>query len=292
MTSTLRRHIRAALSRGAGYEAQPLGTRFDGTASAGYFIDFSAKTTTPTSQHPERLPPAGLAQLALGWWERAVGGEHEAFEHFDRVVLQLARRAQRVGDTLIWEYDMPVPKYGISPPWSSAMAQGQAASVFVRAAMRNEAAADIAVRSIRPLVRRTRPLVAITSVGPVLEEAPTVLPSRILNGWIYALWGVWDTANALGLGDAAVLFEASASALRQTIEAYDTGWWSRYSLYANQSDLAKPFYHRLHVDQLEAMYRLTGWGEFRAVSRRWNGYDKMHRASRAVVVKTLEVARR
>ena len=86
------------------------------------------------------------------------------------------------------------------------------------------------------------------------------------------------------------------SALFETMQAsladYDTGWWSRYSLWAGGRDLAKPFYHRIHVVQLEALGLLTGVPGFAAVASRWREYDTGTAAARAVLAKGREVLAR
>jgi glycosyltransferase involved in cell wall biosynthesis len=284
--------VAAALSLGPGYEPQPVGQSFGAEDVLGYYLDLSAKTTSPTAAAPERLVPAGLAQLALGWWERSLNGEDRALEEFDNAYELLLRRSVAQDDALLWPYDMAVPKYGLRPPWFSAMAQGQIASVFVRAAPRHDGAADAALRALRPLLARTEPFVVASHAGPVLEEAPTKPSSRVLNGWIYALWGVRDVAVGLGSREAAALFEESLEALMATLGEYDTGWWSRYSLWAGGRDLAKPFYHRIHVAQLEALHLLTGAAAFETVATRWREYDTRAAATRAVLVKGREVLAR
>jgi glycosyltransferase involved in cell wall biosynthesis len=282
----------AALSRGPGYEPQPVGRRFGTDDVRGYYLDLSAKTRSPSAENPERLVPAGLAQLALGWWERSLGGEAGAIEAFDDVGRLLLERAVRQDGALLWPYDVEVPKYGLRPPWFSAMAQGQAASVFVRAAARDDEAADAALRALRPLLDRAVPFVVDLGAGPVLEEAPTTPPSLVLNGWIYALWGVRDVAVGLGSAEAASLYDESLEALLATLDDYDTGWWSRYSLWSDGRDLAKPFYHRIHVAQLEALHALTGVTEFGDVAARWRAYDTRAAATRAVLAKGREVLTR
>ena len=48
------------------------------------------------------------------------------------------------------------------------------------------------------------------------------------------------------------MLAASTDCLLATLSSYDVGWWTKYSLYPHRlPDLAKPFYHRLHVDQLD-----------------------------------------
>ena len=281
--------VAAALSRGPGYEPQPLGQRFDTTSVRGYYLDLSAKTASPTAARPERLPPAGLAQLALGWWERSLAGDENALLGFEATCRLLIEGALPRGEGLLWPYETEVAKYGLRPPWFSAMAQGQIASVFVRAASRDDEAAETALRALRPLLDRAAPLVVASPEGPALEEAPTQPPSRILNGWIYALWGVWDVAIGLDSREARGLFDESLAGLRAALDHYDTGWWSRYSLWRDGRDLAKPFYHRIHVVQLEALHLLTGAPDLAALAARWRGYDTAPAAARAVLAKGREV---
>jgi heparosan-N-sulfate-glucuronate 5-epimerase len=99
----------------------------------------------------------------------------------------------------------------------------------------------------------------------------------------------------VGLGDrpSRQLLDESVECLRRTLHRYDIGWWSCYSLYPHRlPDLAKPFYHRLHVDQLEVLHRLTGVDEFGEAARRFAAYDTRTHRLRAVAQKMLFVATR
>jgi heparosan-N-sulfate-glucuronate 5-epimerase len=282
---------RAVVGRGRGYECQPIGERFTEAPLRGYFIDFRAKTTAGTAAAPASLSPAALAQLALGWWERVVAGEASLLPRFLDAAELLRATAQRTQQGLLWPYHADLPKYGVRAPWYSAMAQGQIASVFVRLAVSTGDATDaeVAVAAIQPLLDQSeRFLVAQTPEGPVLEEAPSHHPSRILNGWIYALMGLQEVGEGLHDDDAARAFLEGVSTLERAIPLYDIGWWSRYSLYPHRfMDLAKPFYHRLHVAQLEALHRLTGIDIFAETSSRWAGYDRPLPRSRALAQKAI-----
>src|SRR5262249_16228449 len=107
------------------------------------------------------------------------------------------------------------------------------------------------------------------------------------------LWGLWDVAVGLDDGPARAMYEASLACLRRKLDEYDVGWWTRYSLYPHRlADLAKPFYHRLHIDQVEVLFRLTGFEEFQAAGRRWRAYDTpLHRLA-SISQKALFVATR
>jgi hypothetical protein len=183
------------------------------------------------------------------------------------------------------------PTYGVQAPWYSAMAQGQIASVFARVAESTGDAADaeLAIAAIQPLLRPTHlSLVALTPEGPVLEEAPSDRPSRILNGWIFALVGLHEVGEGLHDTAAAEAFREGIVTLESSLPLYDVGWWSRYSLFPHRFvDLAKPFYQRLHVAQLDALHRLTGVDDFAKASIRWAAYDRPLPRSRALAQKAV-----
>jgi heparosan-N-sulfate-glucuronate 5-epimerase len=289
---SFRRGFDAAFSHGPSYEPIPPGRRFDAGHIRGYYMDFRAKTLAGAA--PAALLPAALAQLGLGWWERALEGEEGARAEVDRVCALLLERAVGAGDELRWIYEVEVPKYGLAPPFASALAQGQIASLFVRAGLGGDASLLAAARrAVRPLLaERTSDLVTITAAGPVLEEVPTAPRSHVLNGWISALWGLRDVA--LALDDAAVWkrHDESLGALQTLLPLYDTGWWTKYSLYPfDEGDLAKPIYHRFHADQLEVLSRLTNSPEFAVAAERWRGYDTRRGRAWAVAVKARFVAR-
>jgi heparosan-N-sulfate-glucuronate 5-epimerase len=293
--SPLRKHLNSAFSHGPGYEPQPPGLFFETDRVRGYFIDFRAKTISPTAARPEKLLPAGLAQLALGFWERWLAGDRTATTEFFQVCELIEKKGEPYGNELRWRHDMWVPKYRLEPPHYSALAQAQVASVFVRAysLSGDPRHAEVALAAIRPLLDIRSDLVAETADGPVPEESPSQPPSHILNGWIYALWGLWEVDVALRESVARDMLASSIDCLRVKLPSYDVGWWTKYSLYPHLlPDLAKPFYHRLHVDQLEILYRLTGFPDFSETAARWRQYDTPSRRAASVLQKTLFVATR
>jgi hypothetical protein len=136
----------------------------------------------------------------------------------------------------------------------SAMAQGEAVSVLVRAFARSgdrgylQAAQRAAALLLLPLVQggTSRP----APEGPILEEGPYPSHRAILNGWIFTLFGLYDLQLAGGPGPVSEKLEASLSALTQLLPRYDAGFWSRYDL---SGHLASPFYHQLHQAQLQML---------------------------------------
>jgi heparosan-N-sulfate-glucuronate 5-epimerase len=286
----IRRAYRGAFSRGYGYEPHEAGRHFLVDDVGGYFIDYRPKIASRAANAHEPLYPAGFAQLALGWWERVVEGEPGAEEEFIRLSDALRRSGEAAGEALLWPYHLHVAKYDTPVPWYSGMAQGQIASVFVRALRHtgDDRYGEAALGAIRPLLEPgPERLVTSTSDGPVLEEGgPCTPPSHILNGWIFALWGVHDVWVSLGDERAGRLVADTTACLVRMLPRYDVGWWSKYSLYPHPlPDLAKPFYHRLHVVQLEILHELTGIGDLREWAGRWRSYDTRVAAIGAVASK-------
>lgn len=287
------RHVRSAFSLGAGYETTPVGSAFERKSVHGYFIDFTAKTTSSTAEMPEALLPAGLAQLGLGWWERMLAGEANAADRFLAVCAALERRAVAERGALWWPSRVSVAKYAPLSVYS-ALPQAQVISAFIRAFLLTGDLRwkSLALDALPPLLTpKSSELVFQTDEGPVLEEGPSDPPSHILNGWIYALWGLWEAKIALEHEGAGTTFELSLACLRRMLGAYDVGWWTRYSLYPHfLPDLAKPFYHKLHADQVEILDRLFGYPEFGQAAFRWRAYDTTVGRARAVAQKAAFVA--
>jgi D-glucuronyl C5-epimerase C-terminus len=97
----------------------------------------------------------------------------------------------------------------------------------------------------------------------------------------------------LGLGDSRTdtVLTATLACLKANLDAYDTGWWTRYSLYPFAlQDLAKPIYQTFHVDQLGVLHRLTGDDGIRAVAERWARYDRPANRALALAQKGLFAA--
>src|SRR4051794_19853725 len=187
LPAPVERALNAALSRGPGYEPTPIGPAFDDASVRGYYIDFRAKTTSPTASDVASLPAIQLIQLALGWWERHVAGEDAARERFLSLCRTIEERSISEGRATLWPVNVTVPKYELAPGWFSALPQGQAASVFVRAHLvaGDDRYAELAGRAIEPfLTPDSSSLVSQTDRGPLLEEAPSSPPSHILNGWM------------------------------------------------------------------------------------------------------------
>lgn len=219
----------------------------------------------------EHVWPVSMLQLGLGAWQHVQAGAVE----WQPTVRQLAEWAVLDMDGYgRLAHHQPMPHtFELTPPWFSAMAQGQAASLLVRAAAmfdQPELLAE-ARNAVEPLLDQRSPLVVRTDEGPVLQEYPTQPPAHVLNGWIWALWGLYDVSHSLGDYQAAAAFEAGVDTLVRRLPLYEVGRsWSRYDLYPHPvRNVASPFYHRLHVEQLRALNDLAPRQQLTDVADRW-----------------------
>jgi hypothetical protein len=178
-----------------------------------------------------------------------------------------------------WEY-----RSRLRAPWYSALAQGQGISSLVRAYRETGVleylhAADLAFASF---LRSTQEggVTFTDDDGHVwLEEYVVTPPTHILNGFIWAAWGVYDYFLATQNKSAQDLFAQAVFTLRENLDRYDLGFWSLYEQTGPQSGallpmVASPFYHRLHVVQLRVMHDLTGDDTFARFADKWEGYSQ------------------
>jgi hypothetical protein len=161
----------------------------------------------------------------------------------------------------------------------SAMYQGEAMSVFVRAwgCTQKESFLQAAKGCVLPLTRKVVDCgVAgvISHNGAVWYEERCNPPTRhILNGMVYTLWGLRDVMRASSDKRATELWEQGVDSVAKSLFLFDTGYWSRY--WIPEDDLnyvASIMYHNLHVVQLKALYQQTGQEVFKSYADRFEQY--------------------
>lgn len=235
---------------------QPLGSLIEADSVRGYYIDMRVKALQPGDPEVHALHVV-TTQWGLGAWEHWLHTGDEAWLEAALRAGRLIVDAQGPDGGLV--HELPYPhSYRLDPPWLSAMAQGQAASLLVRLHSQtgDAALASAAVRALEPLSVPSGAggVRAELDGDPFYEEYPTDPPSYVLNGGIFALWGLRDVGAGLDDAAAARAFDEGVDALARHLHRWDTGWWSRYDLYPHRLlNVSSAAYHELHCDQLRAM---------------------------------------
>ena len=174
-----------------------------------------------------------------------------------------------------WEYRTP-----LKAPWYSALAQGQGISMLVRAYREtgNATYLDAAQRAFATFLANISDggVVHVDDDGYTwFEEYIVSPPTHILNGFIWASWGVYDYYLATGDSRAQKLFDKAVRTLADNLHRYDVGFWSLYEQSGTWLKmLASPFYHHLHIVQLKVLHRLTGESIFTNYASRWESFRR------------------
>lgn len=275
-----------------------IGKAFEPGKLRGYFKDFTAKTQWTKEVDSSGAPvntlsngqkiqfPILICQKALGHWDRWLIEESDADRlQFLTLCEWLVQHQDENGGWDTWQAFR-----GRQCSNYSAMAQGQALSVLLRAFeltrdSRYKQAAEKAFGLFLVPVEKGG-VTYFEKDEVLLEEAPFQPRNTILNGWIYALFGLYD--HILVLDDAIVkdMFERSIDTLAQHLPGYDSGYWSYYD---SQKHLSSPYYHRSHISQLEALCLISQVLVFKKYHRRWTIFQNSFiNKSRAFLVKALQ----
>ncbi len=213
--------------------------------------------------------PAGLGQLAL----RFVNGYRVTA---DRAYLKradaIAKVFQRIGRHsggglyLPYTFDFAMhenPRDIIRRPWYSAMAQGLALSLFTRMWKATgedayRATARQLYESLRHIGRGRTPWVSYIDAGGYLwlEEYAQAQPEHTLNGFNYAVFGLYDWYQATRDPDALQTLRGALTTLKAHLARFrNAGHRSYYCL--KHHHVASSTYHAVHVWQLRMMTRIT-----------------------------------
>lgn len=235
-------------------------------------------------RHPHPVAYAQYALKMLNSWHVT---SDETF--LDRAVAngEAMLDAATRRDGRIWlpyEFDFPLHgdvKNTIHAPWWSAMAQGQALSLFVRL---HEATGDdrwdqaaeevfqtfLDVHDVTEIPTSDPWAVFIADGGWLwLEEyAGDVQPMRVLNGHIFAMYGLYDYWLATQDRRAAELFDGAATTVaRHVPQLRNPGEASWYGMRVQDNPTAQSEkYHRIHTIQLRQLGDLTSEPLFDALA--------------------------
>ncbi|MBR2477092.1 MAG: thioredoxin [Clostridia bacterium] len=258
---------------------QGVGKNFDINEIRGYYNDLTEKVTkTPELMENHGFPvletpdgkkvefAIGIFQYGLGAYDLYLQTNEEKYLVRFRECIDWAMEHQQENGS--WDsFSHKHPDY----PYS-AMAQGEGASLLIRGhkAFGEEKYLKAAIAAVDfMLLPVEEGGTAIYKDGSVFLAEVVCMPV-VLNGWIFALWGLLDCVIATGNERYSELLELSYKSLEEYLPKFSRKYWSMYSL---DHMIASPFYHNLHVAQLEAMYKITGNPLFKEYSAKWHEFS-------------------
>ncbi len=206
----------------------------------------------------------GLASYDLYW---ASGKKDKSM--FDKVIACAnwgVDNQQEDGSWVTFAYETPTYPY-------SAMAQGEGVSLLIRAY--NETGDEKYLDCFKKAMSFM--LTSFEEGGPTLYNEDGVFlyecpkDPLILNGWIFSFWGLWDYCLTIKEDEKAKnIRDKTLETMVKWLPKFDLSYWS---MYEDGRRICSPFYHKLHVAQLNVMYDLTGRNEFKYYADRWDRFQ-------------------
>lgn len=222
--------------------------------------------------------PVLIAQCSLGCFNLIADGFIETYmPTFEANINWLIRNGVEYKNTIVFPFPYGIPDFNPEPGWVSGMYQGQILSALLRSYLITQ---DIELEQICSKIYNSFSLCLGELYGFRMEtddalwfeEAPQFPPRHILNGAIYAIWGIFDYMVLFPGQEVARTWEKSVQTIKKNLPKYDSGFWSYYDL--NKS-IASYYYHNsVHVPQLKVLHEQTGDLFFLNYSIKWETYGK------------------
>tara|TARA_B110000977_G_scaffold7165_1_gene9894 strand:- start:137 stop:1153 length:1017 start_codon:yes stop_codon:yes gene_type:complete len=217
--------------------------------------------------------PVYIAQSALNIVDVYVNTKDSShLKKLENIADKLIGMALEVDSALFFTYTFDFQLHDCEEetmlaPWYSAMAQGQILSFFCRVyEATNDARYLQASRKIFNSFTRLKgeghePWVScVDKNGNLwLEEYPRDLPCFTLNGKVFAIYGVYDFYRISNDKYAKEILNAAITTLKVNIHKFrDKNEVSWYCLKHNNYHGKNKKYHKIHVDQLRMLYKISG----------------------------------
>jgi len=261
-----------------------------------YYMPFISKADYPGDYDEQGIPmlnyhgsvglqynPIAIAQYGLGNYNLFCRTNAlERYRKFLKVADWLvANLEQNLAGLWVWNHHFDWEyRDTLKAPWYSALSQGQGISVLVRAYKKTKeerylAAAEKAFESFNREVNEGGVTYTDDNGYVWFEETIVDPPTHILNGFLWALWGIHDYFLLTKQTKAKELFEEGVRTLKKNLQDFDIGFWSLYEQSGTRLKMiASPFYHSLHIVQLKVMYKLTERDFFKEYAEKWEGYQR------------------
>ena len=257
--------------------SQGIGTCYCKEKVAGYYNDLTEKITR---DDPNILVPKyyvdsgeeiyfsiGIFQYGLAAYDLYLKtGEQRYLDKLQACADWAVENQQTDGGWATFVHECPEQPY-------SSMAQGEGISMLVRA--------HIAAKEEKYLVSARKAkefmLKPLNDGGTTDYRGEDVylyeytFRPLVLNGWIFSLWGLYDYHKYTADEQAGAVLAATLETLKKKLPEFDIGYWS---MYEDGKRICSPFYHDLHIAQLNVMYDLFGDAVYKDYARKWDGYRR------------------
>jgi len=235
-----------------------------------------SKDSVPTIKMKDKyvINPTTICQFAISCYDDYILNNNPISKnYFLKQVDYLTKNNTKMADGIGFPYYFETQS--LKPPWFSALAQGQAVSVFVRAFFLTKDSTYLALakKSINYMISKFPDgTLNYTSDSLVwLEEYPKKTPSSVLNGYVFSIFGLIEYSK-LFPEDTVVskITRTCLNALKKGIPFYDTGKWLIYD--RERKSMVSYHYMGMQVNQMMQMYQTTKDTAFLNLYNKWEKY--------------------
>jgi len=189
----------------------------------------------------------------------------------------LIKNIVRYDNYALLEYNFPWAFYNIKKPWRSAMAQGLALQVLIKA---HEITGDKKYLEVCELLLNSF-FIDVKDGGVTFKTnhngwwyeefaGEDCKISKVLNGMMFAVIGIYDYYKYTNNPNTKYLFDQGIISLKKELPKYD---YHGYSYYDAIGKLASPKYHNIHLKLLKQLYRTTNEKIFKQYYEKWINPD-------------------
>ncbi len=236
-------------------------------------LDESNIPYLPKGNNKRNYPPVLIIQYALMNIDLYHATNDHAYLLDVKTCLNyLDLKLETFYDSLVWRSEAQ-EVYNISDGWISGMYQGQGISLYLRAfQIFNEKKYLETAKKIFKSFDYNYEQGGFKRYDENnciwFEEFPSSKPSFVLNGFIYAILGIFDYYRVTKDEKAKNLWDECVITLEKNLHKYDTWYWSIYDQL--KKELVSYYYMKnVHIPLMKIMYALTGKSIFDFYARKW-----------------------
>ena len=278
--SIINKWIRMLRGKSVLHVRQGLGRVYSKETVKGYYNDFTGKVAHKealldesglvyniTNEGNKVFFSIAIFQYGLGAYDLyMMSGQIKYRESFMRATEWAVHNQEKNG---AWDTFKII---GSSTPFSS-MAQGEGASLLLRAYLEtgDRKYYHAAQNAIEFMCKSIAEGGCAEYEGDSLRFKEYLEKPVVLNGWIFSIWGLYDFCKVSHNRDYDELLTRTIQTLERDLRQFDCKYWSKYDM---NNTIASPFYHQLHVAQLQVMNDLFSSEKFLSYANRWNKYQE------------------
>ncbi len=219
--------------------------------------------------------PVYISALGISFVDGYVRtGDPDYLKLSKRIANRLVVNANQANDKFLFPYNFDYTYSSgdfLKSPWYSGMAQGRILTFFTRlynvtGDPKYSEWASRTFESLKLLKSKEEQWISlIDNEGYFwIEEYIIEKPVHVLNGFIFATFGLYDYYLMTKDDDVLRLLQASITTIERYISDYrNPGGISFYDL---NNKPTKEFYHGVHISQLNTLYRITGEQYFKTMA--------------------------